>query len=277
VSDFRSCEQEMNKEALPEYSSPPAVETLMGFFFQKLPVPPWGVLRLGQLWQEFATDYPKAHLLPPIGVTTYNIPIGNAPIDVPLRANFIDEQTNELIQVQDSAFFRNWRTINGGDYARFSRLLPLFRRDWDKFLDFLSSKKIDVPAVYLCEVTYVNHLVRNRDWNNFEDLSLLLKPLAKMSNGSDTDSFLRNQVSLSFSLAYLLEESNVALEISASPLVRPQDSMQVFQVTITAKGSISQDSADAKWKMINSCHEAVVLGFTDIITTAAQEKFGRSR
>lgn len=270
----------MTKEVLPEYSAPPAVETLMGFLFQKLPNPPWGVLRLGQLWEEFAADYPNAHILPPIGTITYSIPTANAPIDVPVRANFLDEKTNELVQVQDSAFFRNWRTLEGGEYARFNRLQPLFRRDWDRFVNFLNAKKIVTPAVYLCEVTYVNQLVRGRDWSSFEDLSLLLKPLSKMSDRATGEMqllFLRNQVALSFTLAYLLEDLGVALEIAALPLIRPQDSKEVFQVTVTAKGSVPQDLADAKWKMIDSCHRAVVLGFTDIITPTAQEKFGRTR
>jgi uncharacterized protein (TIGR04255 family) len=268
----------MTIDTLPKYSAPPAVETLMGFYFQKLPNPPWNVLRLGQLWQEFDPRYSKANTLPPIGMMTLNLPIPNSTFDVPIRANFLDEKTNELIQVQDSAFFRNWRATPDAEYSGYDSLLPLFRRDWDSFVAFLKKKEIGAPAVYQCEVTYVNHFVRKKDWNSFEDLSSLLKPLANVNGinmGSYPLSFLRNQVALNFGLAYSLD--GVALEISAAPLIRPQDKIEVFQITVSAKGTVTPGSDDEKWKMIGSCHEAVVLGFTDIITPTAQEKFGRSR
>jgi uncharacterized protein (TIGR04255 family) len=280
MNDSRGHERKMIIDTLPKYSAPPAVETLMGFYFQKLPSPPWNILRLGQLWQEFEPHYRQAHTLPPIGTMTFNLPIANSPFDVPIRANFLDDTTNELIQVQDSAFFRNWRATPSGEYSGYDNLLPLFRRDWEIFLAFLKTRQIAPPAVYRCEVTYVNHLVRKKDWNSFEDLSFLLKPLADVSErntGNNQLSFLRNQVNLNFSLAYSLNDPDVALEISAAPLIRPLDNAEVFQVTVSAKGNVSPDSEDEKWKMISSCHQAVVLGFTDIITPTAQEKFGRSR
>ena len=266
----------MTNTALPEYTAPPAVETLMGFYFQKLPNPPWNLLRLGQLWQEFWPTYTNANILPPIG------PPGSIPVsfsnsfDVPVRANFIDDQTNELLQVQDSAFFRNWKASANRNYARFVNLLPLFQSDWERFVNFLETKEIPSPAVYQCEVTYVNHFLRNRDWKSFEDLRSLFTPFSAVKDSGEHRSVLRNQIALTFTSAYSVEDTNVSLEVNASP-VTSAEAGEVFQLIVTAKGPVASGSDDEKWNMIKSCHEAVILGFTEIITPAAQLKFGRSR
>jgi hypothetical protein len=265
----------MTNTALPEYTAPPAVETLMGFYFQKLPNPPWNVLRLGQLWQEFGPTYPNASTLPPIGLTSSNPVTFSNSFDVPVRANFLDEKTNELIQVQDSAFFRNWKASAHREYAHFINLLPLFKNDWKRFVDFLETKQIPAPSVFLCEVTYVNHFLRNRDWKSFADLRSLFTPFAGGAH-SESTSVLRNQVALTFSATYYLEASNVSLEINAAPITSPEAG-EVFQLIVTAKGPASPDPDSEKWTMIDSCHEAVIRGFTEMITPVAQLKFGRSR
>jgi hypothetical protein len=266
----------MTNNALPEYTAPPTVETLMGFYFQKLPNPPWNVLRLGQLWQEFGPHYPSASTLPPIGLMS-PIPVSfSNSFDVPVRANFLDEKTNQLIQVQDSAFFRNWKASGNREYAHFINLLPLFKNDWKRFVAFLETKQIPAPAVFLCEVTYVNHFVRNRDWKSFAELCSLFTPFAGGMHSEDGTSVLSNQVALTFSATYYLEARKVSLEINAAPITSP-DTGEVFQLIVTAKGPASQDSDGEKWAMIDSCHEAVIRGFTEMITPAAQLKFGRSR
>src|SRR5256885_9037914 len=56
-------------------------------------------------------------------------------------------------------------------YQHYQTIRPLFERDWQIFRHFLEQQKLKAPEILHCEVTYVNHLLRGREWNSYEDLS----------------------------------------------------------------------------------------------------------
>ena len=99
--------------------------------------------------------------------------------DVPIRAIFTDSNDSELVQVQSSMFLRNWkRTELTQKYTHYGSLKPKFQEDWNKFKLFLEENSLKLPQVFQSEVTYVNHLVRGKEWNSYNDLAVLLKPFA---------------------------------------------------------------------------------------------------
>src|SRR5580658_8790151 len=177
----------MTRANLPEYDRPPAVETLMGFYFPRQT--DWNVLLFGKLWALFEREYPTGSLAPFIlNPSQSNIGSDQATAFgiLPYRAMFTNAENSELVQVQNSAFLRNWRkTVQNQPYTHYCDLKPKFRHDWHKFLEFLDQNRLQRPRVIQAEVTYVNHLVRGEDWTAYNEVAKFLKPIAPRSGVVD--------------------------------------------------------------------------------------------
>src|SRR5690242_10827857 len=108
---------------LPKFDSPPAVETMMGCHFVNLPG--WTPIHLGLFYAELRKDYPHIQMLPSVlDPSTQSELILGSP---PLRAGFVNESNSQLVQVQSSLFFRNWRrTQSASSYNHYTDLKPLF-------------------------------------------------------------------------------------------------------------------------------------------------------
>jgi uncharacterized protein (TIGR04255 family) len=129
---------------LPDFEKPPAVETALGVRFA--PISGWNVFHYGLLLQEFREDYPVQELRPPIGDVMIQIPPPDTDFaGMPVRCWFINEQSTELVQIQNDCFIRNWRkTESSPDYLHYEFTRPRFERDWVKFKRFLA--KIGLPS-----------------------------------------------------------------------------------------------------------------------------------
>jgi uncharacterized protein (TIGR04255 family) len=256
----------MNRPHLPEFDAPPAVETLMGFYFPSLAG--WNILHFGQFWAQIREHYPNGSLLPPI-VDPKEIAQGTLKLDqIPIRATFTDIANSELVQVQSSAFLRNWRRTDGNqDYTHYETLKPKFRADWDLFKEFLRANGIASPQVFQCEVTYVNHLVRGKDWVSYNELATLLKPIApraSVSEGGRVYNYLGQAAALSLAGGY--DIGGIALQVAIQSAVRQPDGTDVIQLTITAKAA---PVVGALWESLDQCHDAVILAFDDVTTDVA--------
>lgn len=262
---------------LPEYENPPAIETAMGFRFA--PLSGLNLLRLGQLWGDFRTDYPNGDLLEPVGdVSHAPQPFTNLNC-LAARAMFSNPTMSELLQVQSTAFLRNWRrTPENKDYTHYAQLKPRFQIDWQKFLAFLQREAISQPSVVHCEVIYVNHLVRGKDWRSFSDLAKLIKLFAPRQDttivGRDY-SYLPEAASVGLSVGYHIRESDVTLQFHAQSAITVPQGVEVLQLTITGKAAPKANSEDALSAALDRCHDAVILGFDDVLTDAAHELWGK--
>jgi uncharacterized protein (TIGR04255 family) len=266
----------MKKAVLPDYDSPPAIETLMGFHFAHYAN--FNVLHLGKLWALFERKYPKGQLVPPI-IDPSQVMQGAVDLaQMPFRAMFTDSADSELVQVQPSLFLRNWRkTSENISYTHYKDLKPKFESDWATFTSFLASNGLPQPRVFQTEVTYVNHLVRGVLWESYGDLPKLLKPFAPRSgvkeNGRHYE-FLPAASGVSLNLVYNLNDSGVTLQISCNSAVR-NDGFEVIQLTVSAKADTSRPGNSSIWEMLDRCHDSVILGFDDITTDEAHAKWGK--
>lgn len=262
---------------MPDYQFPPAIETLMGFYFPRLS--DWNVLCLGQLWSLFKNQYPNASLLPPLPDAADTIPTAIDIGKLPIRAMFADAEGSELLQIQGSAFFRNWRqTPENRQYTHYSQLKPRFASDWRKLIVFLRDNQLQLPSVFQCEVTYMNHLVRGKDWDSYSDLARLIKLFAPREGVAENGrhySYLPEAASVALNVGYTLPEANVSLQVVAQSAVRMPEGAEVLQLTITAKGTPRDSSDQELWATLDRCHEAVILGFDDITTEIAHQKWGK--
>lgn len=267
----------MMADNLPAYDSPPAVETLMGFYFAQFAG--WNILYFGKLWALFEAGYPKGQVLPPIldplMLSQSQIEFGQ----LPFRAMFTNADDSQLVQVQASAFLRNWRkTADNQDYTHYAALKPKFQSDWTIFCEFLSANGLAAPQVFQAEVTYVNHLVRGVDWDSYSDLSKIFKPFAPrvgVAKEGRLYGYLPEAATVGLNVGYNLSQVGVSLQIACHSAVRKPDGKEVIQLTITAKGNLLNPEADALWTKLDQCHDAVILGFDDVTTEFAHNLWGK--
>lgn len=198
---------------------------------------------------------------------------------IPMRAVFTNAADSELVQVQRTSFVRNWRkTSENAEYTHYLQLKPKFHRDWDRLLGFLERSSLSLPQVFQGEVTYVNHLVRGAEWSAYSDIGKLLKPLAAKRDVSDDSliyRYLPPSSSIAAALSYTLVELEVSLEVAIQSVVRQSDGAEAIQLTITAKGKPGGSSHDSLSSVLDRCHEAVVMSFDDLTTTAAHVSWGK--
>jgi uncharacterized protein (TIGR04255 family) len=260
----------MNARILPDYSNPPAVETVLGVRFS--PIEGWNLLHYGLLLPKFKDIYPRTELRTPIGEVTVQFSPESNFANLPVRCWFINPDDTQLIQVQGNCFIRNWRkTEHTPDYFHYDLIRPLFERDWSTFLQFLSEQGLSAPAVWQCEVTYINHFVRGKDWQDFNDLSYLYPAWKGME---PKGLFSRAEV-VSFALSYSLPDGQGSLQLSSQPGIRKSDGKEIIQLSVTALGKPKSSQKADVMEWLDVGRSAVVLGFAGFTGENAQKAWGR--
>jgi len=260
-------EKAVAMKRIVDFDRPPVAETALGVVFA--PLPGWSVLHFGLLWNRVRDLYPKTEVKAAAGEVELRLsPSEN--VDIPIRALLLDKSGNQLLQVQRNAFIRNWRqTLETPEYEHYENLRPLFERDWNAFLDFLRSEKLQTPEPFQCEVTYINHLVRGREWKTFEDASRIFRVWAGVDVGQ-----LRTSQMISFMTAYDLPNKSGRLQAVVQPGIRRIDSNEIIQFALTATIKPSGSSLPAILNALDAGHIAVVTSFRDMTTPAMHSFWG---
>lgn len=265
---------------LPDFSSPPVVETVFGVSFE--PIHGWRIPHYGLFWNEIRSDYPKIDVQPPIQFERERYgPDEWKPASPPtlellteplVRCWFLDGSETVLLQVQRDGFLHNWRKQNPSQtYPHYENTRPAFERDWRRFLAFLQRAGLAAPVVSHCEVTYVNHLEHGTVWENFSDLPSLFPSWT----GARSGAFLPDPDGLSMNMRYSLPKGQGRLRVSIQPAVRITDGKRVLEFKLTARGpAASSDTADVlKWFDLG--REWIVRGFTDLTSEKAHKVWKR--
>lgn len=257
---------------LPDYDHPPAIETALGVRFA--PIEGWNLFHFGLLKAEFEKEYPKQELHPPLDAVTIQLaPNQRAGIShIPVRAWFINGDDTQLIQVQNNCFIRNWRKTDGTpDYQHYDVIKPLFQRDWSKFRDFLIEQELPAPNVWQCEVSYINHFVRGKDWNDFSDL----KSLYPAWQDLPTQGLFSKPQMVAFTASYSLPNEQGILQFVSQPGIRQTDGIEIIQLSITALGKPKGSGEEDVLGWLDMGREAVVCGFSQFTDENAQKRWGR--
>ena len=262
-----SLQIEWMSEALPEYKRPPVVETALAVVFAQLSG--WNIIHFGILWERFKAKYPRfethPYLNPSIsGEISFENP--------PLRCFFLNDGGTQLIQVRSGAFVRNWRAWpQNSIYPRYATIRPSFERDFETFDQFLRDFEFPQLEAWKCEVTYVNHFVRGREWEDILSLSRIL-PIISPDRISG---LLSNMSHARFAFGYELPEDTGTLQVELVPVVSP-DGKQVMQLGLTAVGRPTGSDLPSILDWLDKGHYAVVKGFSEFTSIEAQrEHWGR--
>jgi uncharacterized protein (TIGR04255 family) len=265
---------------IPQFERPPLDEMVMGLQFE--PLQNFHAAHLGIFWSRIRERYPYTEDQPPL-VPIIELPEmrpvlpgEGASVEImkamPLpRCWFISEEKTELVQVQNDRFFRNWRQVQGNEpYPRFHRLIHDFNESWNHFRRFAEDSQIGVPKARMCEITYVNSIVRGAGWSNFGELDkvfTLLRP-------RDPKGFLPPPEVLSWQLKYKLPDNRGRLHVEMSPKFRGRDLQLILGLNLTARGApaSSSDQDVAAW--FSLAHEWAVRAFADMTGPDAHKFWG---
>jgi len=246
---------------LPHYRRPPVVET--AFAVEFAPIIGWNAVRYGDIWQRFKDEYPKAEIQPaPQSLVTQELDLANPPI----RCLLIGAGGNQLIQIRAGGFVRNWRANHENPaYTRYATIRPSFEKDWSIFCGYLASNGFAEPEAWKCEVTYVNHFPRGREWNEVSDLCQVLPFLPNPIHSEVLDRLEQ----VRFACVYALPGDVGHLHFQLQPVISSEGE-EIIQLAITAVGKPQGSSVREILTWLDLGHYAVVQGFTDFTSTDTQ-------
>jgi uncharacterized protein (TIGR04255 family) len=247
-----------------DYENPPVVETSFGFTFP--PIKGWSLFHLGLLWGRLRPRYQFAEARLPMGsveVDEVDLKLGpEVRLEtMPLRSWFLDSSKNQLLQVQPNRFIRNWRAAEAEQkYFHYSDLKPMFQEDWTIYRDFLRDEKLPFPTVFKCDVTYINHLLKGREWNTLDDIGTLFKQMNFDLKGA-----------LVTSVSFTAASGNNQIRMDAAPGIRP-DGTPIVQLTLNVSGQPVGALESDIWFKLDECHKLLVETFAEITADDLQKQ-----
>jgi uncharacterized protein (TIGR04255 family) len=266
-------------DPIPSFDSPPINEVVMGLQYH--PIRQFNVQQCLDYWLRIRDRYPKIEdQAPLLHVKEAQTPFAmGADVDEHIvklsklspRYWLIDKSGNELIQVQQDRFLRNWRQIQGDEnYPRFDPLFEHFWREWQIFREFVRGGKLGEIKVDQCELSYINHIVPDQEWSGFSGLPDVFSVLQHQ----ERKAFLPAPELFNWQSRYALPDSIGRLHVEVGPTFRARDLKLVISFTLTARGEASETSDDKLKAWFCSAHEWIVRGFEEL-TTSTMHKVWR--
>ncbi len=280
-AEFRPADMSGHLQNLPEYASPPVIETVLGVQFN--PLRDFQIPHFGLFWSRIREQYPSFEIQPPLGRIFEQFGQKNSRKDVFVRFEegppdfrcwFKDQQQTHLIQVQRDRFIVNWRKVTGDEvYPRYGQFRPRFQTEWDQFCEFLETEKIATPQVNQCEITYVNHLEGEKEFKPFGDA----KRIYTLWSELPAEGFLPSPEAVRFNIRFLLPDQKGRMHVFSEPKLRSRDGKEVLQLTLTCRGTPLSSTREDILDWFDLGHEWIVRGFTQLTTNEMHQIWGRTR
>jgi len=255
------------QQSMPHFDNPPIVEKLMGIEFA--PLEQWAVPHFGLFWQEIRASYPQFQVPPQVTTASKDFPY----IEVtPIRCWFFHESQTKLIQIQNDRFIYNWQKPTTYEkYPHYETIQQEFISEWLRFCKFLESNDIGTPSVQQCEITYIDHFVRGREWQNASDLPDIINCWSGIPSN-----FLPSEPDfVAIQTGYSMPDEKGKLMIRLQPVIRTEDEKEVFQLQITAVGEPLSSGAEDILAWFAFGREFAVKSFIDLTSEKMHELWER--
>ena len=264
-------------DELPEFDSPPVIETVLGIQFNSLPGyttshAGWFRSRyLGSEWTEIRVvsslldqfehfDDKRWQVQPSVKL------FATPPPD---RTQIIRNDHERMIQIQDTRFVYNW-IKKSSEYPRYSRLLPEFREYFKRFTRFAVNASLGNLIVNQWEVTYVNHVPKGDLWSVPKGWSGIVRNICVPTITNCAFDGINGE------WLFKLEDDNSSrLRISLQHARGRPSGPELLRIHLIARGNLK--SLDDIVVSLDRGHEAVVRGFTAITTQKAHKYWRRTR
>jgi len=230
----------------PDFDRPPVVETVLSVQFERLA--PMGVVHFGSLWQKFKPAFQRTEERPALEPaferftepTAQRARLQFEAVEAPPlpRLWFVNEAGDEMIQVQNDRFIKNWRKADANpSYPRYEKVVkPGFERDWELFKTFVAEEQLGDIKVNQCEVTYVNHIVSGDGWDKMDEVekifTFLAQPPADPVPGRAEDFVFHAR----FPICDEQERPIGRLHVEVQPALNNADNRPMYVLNLTARG-----------------------------------------
>ncbi|PZO45464.1 MAG: hypothetical protein DCF17_01225 [Shackletoniella antarctica] len=256
-----------DKTKILKFESPPIVEKLMGVQFA--PLQAWSIPHFGLFWNEIRSNFPRFTVQPSLLRGESEIAIEDS-----IRCWFFHESQSKLIQIQRDRFLYNWqKPTTYAEYPHYENIKPEFLEYWNIFCQFLAKNQIEQPSIEQCEITYIDHFEKDKEWKSLSDLPSVINCWSGLSG----DILHEEPDFINIKLAYSLPEINGTLTISLQPAVRSEDSKEIFQLTIAVTGKPASQSIDDLISWFDSGRELAIRSFVDFTTEEMHDFWRKSK
>lgn len=267
----------MNQD-LPSYKNPPVVETVISVQFE--PITGFKNAHLGLFWNQLREAYPNvedAELIARqeekfgedirLGTRLPRFQIGRA--EAAARLRMVSEDNHAMVQLQSDRLVYNWRRMDEGEYPRWHSVQPCFLAAFDELNKFVDHQSLGGVKPNQWEVTYVNHLLKGREWHTPADWPKLIPGLI----GDATSAKAVASESLDCKWKFLLPESRGRLHINLFNGFTAHDthSQEVLVLQLTARGGIDTGCEDGALKGLEQGHSTIVQTFDDVTGPEAHD------
>ncbi|HEY9785705.1 MAG TPA: TIGR04255 family protein [Candidatus Obscuribacterales bacterium] len=272
--------KQLEKAPLPDYERPPVIEVVCGITFK--PLDRFLAPHLGLYWEKIRERYSACAEKNPLAPAIEG-PLGRKPlelefVDVPPipRIWFVNQESNELIQVQRDRFLHNWRKKDeDARYPKYTSVMAEFQGQAETFRAFIAEKELGSIEPLQYELTYVNHIPQGDCWESATDLSHLL---VAFNNRVCNGQFLPAVEGLDWTTTFSLPNDNGRLYVQLRTAVKADEpEKKLLQLNITARGIGQFQKLSDMRLWFDIAHEWIVRGFADLTTDEVQKKIWRRK
>ena len=262
----------MNQK-LPKYNNPPVIETVLGVEFK--PLLSWQIPHFGLFWNRIRPNYQRCSVQPPLPEQLEKFGDEQNTLTINLtqhpeaRCWFFDNNANWLLQIQNNRFISNWKRKTTS-YPNYKGFCERFEREWSRFNEFLLSEKMGTPELLQCEVSYINHIDIDIEFNSLGEILPCWTELKEQK-------FLPKSEAIAINTVYLIPENRGRLYIAMQPVIRHSDMKTVIQLAVTARVKIASNSNHEMDESLKLAHEWVVNGFTDFTSDKMHKVWQRKQ
>jgi len=269
------------KAPLPDYDSPPVVETILGVQFD--PLAGYRNAHSGAFWKTLnAEEWPSLYDLPPLppqferfAESTRWAKIGTqltVTQDLSTRLQIKNREGDRMVQLQNGRLHFNWLGRAGGKYPRYERVRGDFVWALQRFVEFVAQEKVGDFRPNQWEVTYLNHIPKGTVWHTPNDWGFFL-PLAAVP----TIEQLVEGESFAGGWHFAIPEKRGRLHVEwqHGRLPEPEEE-EVIVLTLTARGPVAEneDFMQALLDGIDLGRETIVRSFAALMSKASNEYWG---
>ncbi len=265
---------------LPDYETPPVVETILGVQFELLPG--FRNAHLGGFWKTLDTEeWPNvwdAPLLPPQfeqfaesfkWVPGIQFQFTQNPTS---RLQIKNRDGDRMIQLQNGRLHFNWLGQPGREYPRYERVREGFVCALEHLSTFLAQEKLGDFRPNQWEVTYLNHIPQGTVWNTPDDWTFF-RPLALIPT---IEGAIRGE-SFSGGWHFVIPDQIGRLHVEWQHAKKSEPEQQeIIVLTFTARGPIeqSEDALQAVLAGVDLGRETIVRSFREFMNDTANNYWG---
>jgi uncharacterized protein (TIGR04255 family) len=272
----------MTGPTLPSYDQPPVVEVVASASFERLPGQ--ATAQFGAFWaSRLAAEFPIVQEQPPYIVPVERFGLSSFASEFAIRLGpqypsprlwFLNSSQDELRQLQPDWLSCNWRKVQPtAKYGRWPARRQAFVDFFRSLNSYLSEVGIGPLTPRQCEVTYVNHILPNRVWQEHRDLYKILRLVNHVETGPDVSS---EQAETRFHFAITDTEGKQIgrLHITADPGYVDMNKTPIYRLELTARGVPLGDGLEGILAFLDRGREVVVKTFAEVTTSEIQQEWG---